>query len=793
MSQREYKIIASQLKPFLTLLVVVAGTSFLASCGGGQTADQAAQGTDSKSSALALPRAGTTTDTATTTSGTVPGTWTGRVPLGFNPRKIEADQLGKPIEDVSSIITNQYIITPLSRSADIIYIRTQILNKNKIRILSYDQSFGFKVEIDDQDAVAIAQLEELRLTLIGCSIYHNSYTGKNINSLYDLPPNDGSPFNDGGDNWHLEVTKTNLAWVLDPSAIGLSSQIIGVMDGGIFKDHPDLVGRLTQVYSEQGKDRGHGTAVTGTIAANTDNNIGISGINWHASIAIDAIKDGEEINTIRAYQSLIDRNPGLKIVSNSWGRYYCTQDSVVDRCLIPPTGIGAYNRTRAYRNLALRNTSVLHVWATGNDGVSAHLQNGALHLDDSKVLKKLDNVIVVTAFLADGKLAAYGDYGDTVDLAAPTEFRAPRSTASGEDLYYGVNVGKNYGEAHSGGFNGTSAATPVVSGIASLVMAVNNDLNPEQVKNILIYTASQYVTERYYYNEADELRIESLATPIPIIDAEAAVREAIRLKSLVTSPDGIKYEIADCGNWTQCRDYANAKGGKLATIRSPAENAWIASTLLPKATSEWGFWIGFNDRLKDGFWTWDSGEPISYTNWSSSYNPNPNTEDVAHMVKMWGGTWNDDHSVVTQALIEYKPANAGDKIYINIQNFKSSSLNIAADSTIECRTGLVYNAPPYNDRPNLGEWDFYVPNDAAGLYKIQVFYSAEQSRPVTVSVDGVVVNNSALGGVNGTWCSSNFMIESVGEVRLASGVRTIKIERPSVFPHLARIVLTRTE
>jgi hypothetical protein len=93
----------------------------------------------------------------------------------------------------------------------------------------------------------------------------------------------------------------------------------------------------------------------------------------------------------------------------------------------------------------------------------------------------------------------------------------------------------------------------------------------------------------------------------------------------------------------------------------------------------------------------------------------------------------------------------------------------------------------------MGEWDFYVPLNGAGLYKIQVFYSAEQSRPVTVSVDGAVVNNSALGGVNGTWCSSNLMIESVGEVRLASGVRTIKIERPSVFPHLARIVLTRTE
>lgn len=126
---------------------------------------------------------------------------------------------------------------------------------------------------------------------------------------------------------------------------------------------------------------------------------------------------------------------------------------------------------------------------------------------------------------------------------------------------------------------------------------------------------------------------------------------------LLNPSNGHRYEILQCGTWMQCRDAAKAMGGKLATIRSPAENQWIATNLLPLATSVWGFWIGYNDRAIDGFWIWDSGEDVTYTNWSSWYNPNPNNEDAAHMVKQWGGSWNDTPASdpgITQALIEYQ-------------------------------------------------------------------------------------------------------------------------------------------
>lgn len=113
-------------------------------------------------------------------------------------------------------------------------------------------------------------------------------------------------------------------------------------------------------------------------------------------------------------------------------------------------------------------------------------------------------------------------------------------------------------------------------------------------------------------------------------------------------------------SWHAGEALANFYGGHLATIRSPAEQAWIESAFANEL-GNWGLWIGFNDIAIEGQWVWSSGEPTTYTNWAP---PNPNNgstqpEDAAHLFGSLGGSqqwqWNDEtasFSTILRPLIE---------------------------------------------------------------------------------------------------------------------------------------------
>jgi len=89
--------------------------------------------------------------------------------------------------------------------------------------------------------------------------------------------------------------------------------------------------------------------------------------------------------------------------------------------------------------------------------------------------------------------------------------------------------------------------------------------------------------------------------------------------------------------WESAQSVCLANGGYLACIGGPAENAFLASLLQVPAA-----YIGLNDAIDEGQFTWTCGEPLSYTNW---YPGQPNNfngiQDYVELLS--NGQWNDQY------------------------------------------------------------------------------------------------------------------------------------------------------
>lgn len=99
---------------------------------------------------------------------------------------------------------------------------------------------------------------------------------------------------------------------------------------------------------------------------------------------------------------------------------------------------------------------------------------------------------------------------------------------------------------------------------------------------------------------------------------------------------GHAYTITDGGStWFDAEAAARAWGGHLVTIGDVLENAFVQS-----AFSSYGnVWIGLSDEAQHGSYVWSSGDPLTYTNWSSGQPNNAGSRD--YVALQGDGTWAD--------------------------------------------------------------------------------------------------------------------------------------------------------
>jgi len=206
----------------------------------------------------------------------------------------------------------------------------------------------------------------------------------------------------------------------------------------------------------------HGTHVTGIIAANRHNNIGISGIATNARImALRAVPDGDERDEDIARAIRYAADNGAQIINMSFGKPYSPNSEMVDDAI----------------DYAL-SKDVLLVHAAGNE---------SLNIDETyqypRGLKKNNRakkgfITVGAQTLMDTTyvLASFSNYGmKSVDILAP-----------GEDIYSTVS-----GNAYKRN-SGTSMAAPVISGLAAIYRGLYPKKSAKQIKKIIKKSVVNY-------------------------------------------------------------------------------------------------------------------------------------------------------------------------------------------------------------------------------------------------------------------------------------------------------------
>ncbi|MGK0361440.1 MAG: subtilisin family serine protease [Bradymonadia bacterium] len=324
-----------------------------------------------------------------------------------------------------------------------------------------------------------------------------------------------------GDQWHLENAENvgdiqaEAAWA---TTTGSPDIIMGIFDSGFDMDHPDLapniVGGFDAIDRDDDPEAGcgqspdgagpagscpnntpyresHGTAVAGVVAARGDNQIGGTGVCPDCSLYVVRIIGGSSFRSLSNAEAFSRaEEAGVDVINNSWG----------------PRLTRFFPLAQAEREVFNRITTegregkgVVLVFAAGNDFFTPATANPyASH----------PGVITVSASTRIDDFACYSNYGEVIAIAGPSRGCYEGETGIATTDYQG---GEGYSnEAFTRNFGGTSAAAPVVAGVAGLVLSANPDLTAQQVRLVLQRSAVKINADKNPWEQQIGVDLEAL-------------------------------------------------------------------------------------------------------------------------------------------------------------------------------------------------------------------------------------------------------------------------------------------
>ncbi|MFK7926547.1 MAG: MopE-related protein [Myxococcota bacterium] len=92
--------------------------------------------------------------------------------------------------------------------------------------------------------------------------------------------------------------------------------------------------------------------------------------------------------------------------------------------------------------------------------------------------------------------------------------------------------------------------------------------------------------------------------------------------------------------WAGAQSACNSWNYDLLTVDSFDEDEF-AQTWLRNVNSSTPWWMGFNDRSREGDWVWEDGTAVTYTNWETGEPNDQGGEDCGQLNFFLNGAWND--------------------------------------------------------------------------------------------------------------------------------------------------------
>lgn len=276
------------------------------------------------------------------------------------------------------------------------------------------------------------------------------------------PPNDPNYPNE----WHIKKIGDDQAQAITTGK-GVS---VAICDSGVDATHPDLLPNLTTGWNTVDNNTNttpiyvHGTEVAGVVGAVANNGIGVAGDASGVTIVPVRVTD---MTNGSAYSSDIAEcftwaaDHGIRVANASFGY------------------IGGYSSVQTAAKYMFSKNGVV-VIAEGNTGTNSNLAD-------------VPQILAVSATDQNDTRTSWSTYGADVDLSAP---------GSG---IWSTTVGGGYSAV-----SGTSFSSPIVAGVAALMIAKNPALTSSQIYSILKSTSVDLGTAGYdiYYGAG---RVNALA------------------------------------------------------------------------------------------------------------------------------------------------------------------------------------------------------------------------------------------------------------------------------------------
>lgn len=268
-----------------------------------------------------------------------------------------------------------------------------------------------------------------------------------------------------GGQWYLEALGMDALYA---HSLGDPGTRVAVIDSAIDIAHVDLSEGVDAPYDAYADDEDpspnpgefctdgsadicdeHGTAVSGIIGARGNNGQFIVGLCPTCTLVpIKLLGDGVGVMSadIAAFEYAIEQD--VSVINNSWG--------YTEHVAVPEPLAHAIHRAATEPRGGL---GALVVFAAGND-------DRKLKSDE---LEALEDVLCVSATDSYGNPTNYTNYGAAIDVAAPsaTVTLAPENTLITN-------------------FGGTSAAAPVVSGLAAWIASVDPSLSAQEIGEMIV-------------------------------------------------------------------------------------------------------------------------------------------------------------------------------------------------------------------------------------------------------------------------------------------------------------------